>query len=573
MPVHNNEIADIFEKLADLLEIEDANPFRVRAYRNAAGSIRGYAENMADLLEQGQDLSELPDIGKDLAAKIKIIVETGKLPLLEEVESRTPAALSDLMKIRGLGPKRVKALYKQLNIRTLDDLKRAARNGKIRSLDGFGAKTEQMIRQRVERFTGEEPRTPLIIAENIATSLVTYLKKARGINDIVLAGSYRRCKETVGDLDILVTAAKNSSVMQHFVQYDEVDEVVSIGETRATVRLRSGMQVDLRVVPKVSYGAALYYFTGSRAHNIAVRKLAVSKKLKLNEYGVFRNDKRIAGKTEQEVLKQVGLPYIEPELRENRGELEAAAKGQLPELVGLNDIRGDLHCHTRATDGHHSLEQMARAAADRGYEYLSINDHSRHVTVANGLDRKRLLEQVRKIDRLNDKLDDIVLLKSVEVDILEDGSLDLPDSVLKELDFTVCSVHYKFNLSRKKQTDRILRAMDNTFFNILAHPTGRLINQREPYEIDMGKIMQAAVERGCYLELNAHPDRLDLTDDACIMARETGLKVAISTDAHSTNDLDYMRFGINQARRGWLEADNVLNTRKLTDLLELLRRD
>jgi DNA polymerase (family 10) len=346
-----------------------------------------------------------------------------------------------------------------------------------------------------------------------------------------------------------------------------------MGHTRSTVRLRSGMQVDLRVVPQVSYGAALYYFTGSRAHNIAVRKLAQKKHLKINEYGVFKGDKRIAGKTEQEVLRQVGLPYIEPELRENRGELEAARKQQLPQLVGLHDIRGDLHCHTSATDGHHSLQQMARAAADRGYEYLSINDHSRHVTVANGLNKKRLLEQIRAIDRFNEKNDDIIVLKSVEVDILEDGSLDLPDSVLKELDFTVCSVHYKFNLSRQKQTERILRAMDNRCFNILAHPTGRLINQREPYEIDLVKIMKAAVERGCYLELNANPERLDLTDDACIMARDMGLKVAVASDAHSINNLDYMRFGINQARRGWLESDDVLNTRTLPELLKLLRRD
>jgi DNA polymerase (family 10) len=477
------------------------------------------------------------------------------------------------MKIKGLGPKRVRALYNNLNIKTLDDLKRAARNGKIRSLEGFGEKTEQMIRQRVERFTGETARTMLIDAQDIAAPLVAYLKQSTGIKKVTLAGSYRRCKETVGDLDIVATASRNSNIMERFVRYGEVEEVVSMGHTRSTVRLRLGMQVDLRVVPQVSYGAALYYFTGSRAHNIAVRKIAQKKQLKINEYGVFKGDKRVAGKTEQEVLKQVGLPYIEPELRENRGELEAARKQQLPQLVSLHDIRGDLHCHTSATDGHHSLQQMARAAADRGYQYLSVNDHSRHVAVANGLNSKRLLEQIRQIDKLNEKHDDITMLKSIEVDILEDGSLDLPDSVLKELDFTVCSVHYKFDLSRQKQTERILRAMDNRCFSILAHPTGRLINQREPYEIDLVKIMEAALERGCYLELNAHPDRLDLTDDACIMAKNMGLKVAVATDAHSTGDLDYMRFGINQARRGWLESDDVLNTRKLPELLKLLRRD
>jgi DNA polymerase (family 10) len=572
MPVHNSEIADFFEKLADLLEIEDANPFRIRAYRNGARTVRGYTRNMSDLIEQDQDLTKLPNIGKDLAAKIKTIVETGELPLLEKVQSRTPASLSDMMKIYGLGPKRVKALYKKLNIQSIDDLKRAARSGKIRELEGFGKKTEQVIQERVERFSVEAPRTKLIVAEDIAAPLVEYLKKSEGIKDIVLSGSYRRRKETVGDLDILVTARKNSPVMNHFTDYDEVDEVVSKGKTRSTVRLRSGMQVDLRVVPPVSYGAALLYFTGSKAHTIAVRKLGVNRGYKINEYGVFKGDKRIAGKTEEEVYDKVGLPFIPPELRENRGEIEAARKGRLPELVTLEDIRGDLHCHTRTTDGHHTLKQMAEAAAERGYAYLSINDHSKHLTVAHGLNEKRLLEQIKAIDKLNGELDDIVVLKSIELDILEDGSLDLPDSVLKELDFTVCAVHYKFNLSRKKQTQRILRAMDNAYFNILAHPSGRLINEREPYQIDLEKIMEAAREHRCFVELNAHPDRLDLTDDACRLAKEMGLKVTIATDAHSTSDLDFMRFGVNQARRGGLEASDVINCRPLKDLRKLFKR-
>jgi DNA polymerase (family 10) len=323
----------------------------------------------------------------------------------------------------------------------------------------------------------------------------------------------------------------------------------------------------------VSYGAALLYFTGSKAHNIAVRKLGTGKGYKINEYGVFRGEKRVAGRTEKEVYARVGLPFIPPELRENRGELEAARKGKLPKLVTLGDIRGDLHCHTRSTDGHHSLQQMASAAAGRGYEYLSINDHSRRLTVAHGLDKKRLLEQIRAIDRLNEKSDGLVLLKSIEVDILEDGSLDLPDSILRELDFTVCAVHYKFNLPRKKQTDRILRAMDNPCFTILAHPSGRLINKREPYAVDLEKIMQAASERGCFLELNAHPDRLDLNDEACMMARETGVRISIATDAHSISDLDFMRCGIDQARRGWLNAKDVINTLPLKQLGKLLQRN
>lgn len=573
MPVHNNEIADCFEKLADLLEIEDANPFRIRAYRNAARTIRGYPRSMADLLAQGEDLSKLPDIGKDLAGKIQTMITTGKLPLLKEVTSRTPAALSDLMHIEGLGPKRVKALYKALKIRSIDDLKRAARSGRIREIEGFGKKTEQMILEHVEKFAGKEQRTSLILAEDIATPLLEYLKKCKGVKDVIVAGSYRRRKETVGDLDILITASKDSPVMDRFTAYDEVEEVVSKGRTRSTVYLHSGMQVDLRVVPQVSYGAALHYFTGSKAHNIAVRKLGVKRGYKINEYGVFKNDKRIAGKAEEEVYKIVGLPYIPPELRENRGELEAARKHKLPELITLKDIRGDLHCHTSASDGHHSLQQITESAAERGYEYLSINDHSKRLTVAHGLNKKRLFEQIKAIDKLNEKLEGIVILKSIEVDILEDGSLDFPDNILKELDFTVCAVHYKFNLSRQKQTERILRAMENRYFHILAHPTGRLINERDPYDIDLEKIIEAAKQHGCFLELNAHPDRLDLTDDACKLTKEMGVKIAISTDAHSTSDLNYMRFGLNQARRGWLEATDVINTYRLEELRKLFVRD
>lgn len=572
MLIHNAEIADTFGRLADLLEVEGANPFRVRAYRNAARTIRGYPKSMADLLDQGEDLSQLPNIGDDLADKIKTIVDTGKLPVLEEVEARTPAALSELMKIEGLGPKRVKTLYEELDIESLDDLKRAARSGKIRELEGFGRKTEQMVKERVERFTGEQQRTKLIDAEQITGPLVNYLKQSIGVKDIVVAGSYRRRNETVGDLDILITARRNASVMDDFVNYDEVEEVISKGKTRSTVRLRSGMSVDLRVVPQVSYGAALHYFTGSKAHNIAVRKLGVKKGYKINEYGVFKGEERIGGKTEKAVYDKVGLPYIPPELRENRGELEAASKDEVPELITLDDIRGDLHCHTKASDGHHTLKQMAQAAAEHGYEYFSINDHSKHVTVAHGLDKKRLLEQIKAIDKLNEKLDGIVVLKSIELDILEDGTLDLSDSVLKELDLTVCSVHYKFDLSRKKQTDRILRAMDNPYFNILGHPTGRLINEREPYEIDLQKLMEAARERGCVLELNAHPERLDLTDDACKMAKDMGAQVVISTDAHSISDLHLMRFGIDQARRGWLEPKDVINTQSLSELRKLLQR-
>lgn len=572
MTMHNAEIADLFDTLADLLEIEDSNPFRIRAYRNAALTIRQYARSMQSLVDAGEDLTELPGIGHDLAEKIKTILKTGKLPLLEEVRARTPAALSDLMAIEGLGPKRVKALYKKLKISSLEDLKRKAKDGKIHELEGFGEKTEASILEHIERYSGKEKRVKLAVAEEVAESMSEYLKGISGVKELTVAGSFRRRKETVGDLDILVTAAKDSPVMQRFTEFDEVKEVISHGKTRSTVVLRTGLHVDLRVLPQVSYGAALQYFTGSREHNIEVRRLAVRKGYKINEYGVYEGDKRIAGKTEKEVYASVGLPYIEPELRENRGEIEAGLKGALPKLIEFKDIRGDLHCHTRATDGHNTLEEMMKAAKERGYEYFSVNDHSRHVTIAKGMDEKRLRKQLEEIDKLNEKPDGITILKSIEVDILEDGKLDLPDSVLKELDFTVCAVHYKFHLSRNKQTERIIRAMDNPLFTILAHPSGRLINEREAYDVDMERIIKAAKDRGIHLEVNAQPARLDLNDVHCKAAKELGLKFSIATDTHSTAGYSNMRFGIYQARRGWLEASDVINTHKLTELKKLLRR-
>lgn len=572
MPVHNSEIAATFDELADLLEIEGANPFRIRAYRNAARVIGGQSNSVADMIDGGRDLTRLPGIGEDLAQKIKTIVATGTLPLLEEVSERVPAALSELMRIEGLGPKRVKTLYQELKVDSIEDLKRAAEAGRIQALEGFGKKTEEMIKARIAGLAGAEQRITLNTAEEYAAPLADYLSHTKGVKRLMIAGSFRRRKETVGDLDILITASKGSPVMERFTNYDEVAEVVSHGTTRSTVRLRAGLQVDLRVVPEVSYGAALHYFTGSRAHNIAVRTLGVKCGLKINEYGVFKGDKRIAGRTEREVFERVGLPYIEPELREDRGEIEAAQHGRLPGLLTLNQIRGDLHAHTKATDGHHSLAQMAKAARDRGYEYLAITDHSRRVTVAKGLDKRRLLQQVKEIDRLNEKLDGVRLLKSIELDILPDGGLDLPDEVLDALDLTVCSVHSKFDLSARQQTDRIIRAMDNPHFNILAHPSGRLINERPAVEVDLERLMQAAKERGCILEVNGQPQRMDLTDTACKLAKDMGLKVAVCTDAHSTDQLDYMRYAVSQARRGWLEKADVVNAYPLSKLLKLLRR-
>jgi DNA polymerase (family 10) len=376
----------------------------------------------------------------------------------------------------------------------------------------------------------------------------------------------------VGDLDILVTHKKGSKVMDRFTRYEDVKKVVSKGTTRSTVVLRSGLHVDLRAVAQASYGAAMHYFTGSKAHNLAIRKMGVKKGYKINEYGVFKGEKRIAGKTEKEVYAKVGLPYIEPEIRENRGEIEAALERKLPKLITLGDIRGDLHAHTKLTDGRATLEEMAGAARERGYEYLAITEHSKHVTVARGLDRKALESHIKRIDKVNGKLKGIRLLKGIELDILEDGSLDLPDAVLKELDLVVFAVHYKFDLPEKKQTERILRAIENPYVNILAHPTGRLINERDPYEVDMERVLGALRDAGCFAELNSYPDRLDVDDVHAKMAKDMGVKVAISTDAHSTGDLDFMRYGVGQARRGWLEAGDVINTRKWADLKKLLKR-
>jgi len=570
--VHNRQIAEIFGRLADLLEIEGANPFRVRAYRNAARVVAGHPRGLADLVAEGADLSDLPGIGKDLAAKIATIVRTGRLPKLDEVEKRTPPALSELMRVPGLGPKRVKTLHDALAVRSVEDLRRALRSGRVRELPGFGAKTEAAIAAGLEHLAQSGQRTLRPDAEEIAAPLLAHLRAVPGVKEIAVAGSYRRCRDTVGDLDILATCRRGTPVMAALAGYDEVETVVAQGETRSTVVLASGMQVDLRVVPQVSWGAALHYFTGSKAHNIAVRRLGVQKKLKINEYGVFRGERRVAGRTEAEVYAQVGLPYIEPELREDRGEIEAARAGTLPRLVTLADIRGDLHCHTDATDGQHSLAQMARAAQERGYAYLAITDHSKRVAMAHGLDRARLAEQIDAIDRLNERLDGLVLLKGIEVDILEDGTLDLPDAILRRLDLVVCSVHYQFGLPRGKQTARILKAMDNPLCSILAHPTGRLLNERAAYDVDLEAVLEGARERGCAVELNAQPARLDLDDVACRQAREIGVSVAISTDAHSTGNLRYMRYGVDQARRGWLEAADVLNTRPLAELRSLLKR-
>ncbi len=572
MPVHNADIAAVFEQIADLLEIQGDNPFRIRAYRNAARQVQSLGVPLAEMVDRNEDLTAIPGIGEDLAAKIKEIIKTGTSQTLLKLQKKLPPTITELLKIPGLGPKRVKTLYDRLKVRTVAQLREAARAGKIRELPGFGEKTEATLLEALEGHAEEARRMKLAVAAQYAEPLVAYLKKAPGIGQVVIAGSYRRCKETVGDLDILATAADSGPVMKHFVGYEEVRDVLAHGPTRATVMLKCGLQVDLRVVDEASFGAALHYFTGSKAHNIAIRRLGQTRRLKINEYGVFKGDKRVAGDSEESVFAAIGLPWIAPELRENRGEIEAAAAGRLPRLVELKDLRGDLHAHTKGTDGRHTLEEMADAARARGFEYLAITEHSRRLTVAKGLDPERLRRQIAEIERLNEKLDGITLLKGIEVDILEDGSLDLPDSVLKELDLVVGAVHSRFDLPKKKQTERILRAMGNPYFTILAHPSGRLIGKREAYDVDMLAIIRFARQRGCYLELNAHPDRLDLLDIHCRMAKDEGVKIVISSDAHRLQDFDNLRYGVGQARRGWLEKQDVLNTLPLSKLQAALAR-
>ncbi len=575
MPVHNEEVALIFEEMADLLEIEEANPFRVRAYRNAARTVRGLGRELRQLVADGEDLTKLPGIGKDLAAKIVEILTTGHAVALDKLHTEVPASLEVLLKVPGLGPKRVKALYQELHIETLSQLVAAARSGRLHELPGFGEKTEQRILDTLATHHTAEQRVLRQVARQFAEPLVAYLQKVPGIDQVVVAGSYRRGKETVGDLDLLATTRGDSAVMERFVHYDEVAQVLSQGTTRGTVMLRSGLQVDLRVVAQHSFGAALHYFTGSKAHNIQVRRLGQQHGLKINEYGVFRledgEEQRVGGETEASVFEAVGLPLIPPELREGRGEIEAAQAGELPKLIELYDLAGDLHVHSKATDGRATIEELAQAAMEFGLSYIAITDHTRSLAVAHGLDEQRLAEQIDEIERLNATLDGITILKGCEVEILEDGRLDLPDSILARLDLVIGAIHSKFHLSASQQTARLLRAIDSRYFTILAHPSARLLGERQAIAVDMPEIIKAAHQRGCFLELNSQPQRLDLTEVYCQAAKEQGVLVSINSDSHAAEDFALLEGGIEQARRGWLEKGDVLNTRPLKTLRTALR--
>ncbi len=568
--VDNRKIAKMFNEIADLLDIDGDNPFKVRAYRNAARTILGYPRQMADLVEEGFDLTSLRGIGKELAKKITEIVRTGKLAYLEKLKKTHPSQLEELLKIPGLGPKRVRLLHELLHINSLADLEKALNEGKLEKVPGFGKKLIAKIENGIQTRRYEAHRFKLSEALPVAEWIVKILKKTKGAVHVAIAGSLRRKKETVHDIDLVAACEETSDTMVYFLNLPKIQKIVMKGTTRSTILLENGMSVDLRVVGIENFGATLHHFTGSKAHNITLRKMAVEKGMKINEYGIWQGNKRIGGEREQDIYDAFGMQYIEPEMRENRGEIALAQKHSLPNLIVQTDIKGDLHMHTTYSDGLASIEEMAQQAKRVGYEYIAITDHTEHLKVAHGMDEKRIRTQLEEIDTLNEKLDGITILKSAEVDILEDGSLDMPQSMLKALDLAVCSVHTKFNLSREKQTKRILKAMENPHFSILAHPTGRLIGLREPYAIDMEAVMQKAKERGCILELNAQPDRLDLNDIHCKMAKEMGVRIAVSTDAHSLKDLELMRYGIWQARRGWLEKEDVVNTLSLSALQTLL---
>ncbi|KML17345.1 MULTISPECIES: DNA polymerase/3'-5' exonuclease PolX [Burkholderia] len=572
MPIHNAGYAAVFAEIADMLEIQGANPFRVRAYRNAARTIADYGRDIATMIANGDDLGKIPSIGPDLASKLREIAATGTCELQQTLRHALPGAIVELLDVPGLGAKRVKALHEALHVDSLEQLRAEAKSGHVRELPGFGAKTEAHLLEAIDDRLQREPQRFLL--PDAAHSLLPLLERLRaiaGVGKAVPAGSFRRRRETVGDLDILVTARDPQAVADAFVGYGEVARVLAHGKTKSSVVLANGLQVDLRVVDADAFGAALVYFTGSKAHNIALRRIAQAGGLKINEYGVFRGDERIAGATEASVYAAIGLHEVPPELREDRGEIDAARAGTLPALVERKHVHGDLHAHTDASAGRDSLRAMADAARARGFAYLAITDRAPDSGGGrNGFDW--LARQLDEIDRLNASFDDFVLLKGVEAGILEDGSLDVPDTLLGRLDLVVGAVRDGFELSRDAQTARVLRAMDQPHFTILAHPTGRVLGERDACELDVARVIAHAAARRCFVELDAQPRRLDLPDIWCREAAKAGVPVAIGSDACSTDELDNLAYGVDQARRGWLTRPDVLNTRTLAQLRPLLAR-
>jgi DNA polymerase (family 10) len=556
----NIEIAALLEEVADLLEFTGANPFRVRAYRNAARALLDSADSVASLLAHPERrLTEIAGIGADLADKVAALCRTGSFPLLLELRAQVPQSVLALVRIPGLGPKKAAVLHKELKIQSLDELRAACLAQQVRGLKGFGAKTEQTILAGIALASSAQERLLWAEADEWAQRILTHLRAAPNVEQLEAAGSYRRGRETVGDLDFLAVSSHPQEVMERLSTFADAAETIGRGDTKMSVRLATGLQVDLRVVPAESFGAALLYFTGSKDHNVVLRGRAKDRGLKINEYGVFSDDRYLAGSTEEEIYAALDLPWFPPELREARREFEWADAGALPPLIELGDIQGDLHMHTTESDGRASLEQMAEAAQARGLKYIAITDHSKRVSMANGLDGARLRKQWAEIDRLNQMLRGLTVLKGVEVDILEKGGLDLEDDVLAEADWVVASIHYGQNQPREQITSRILGALANPHVSAIAHPTGRLLNRRKPYDVDLEVVLQAAREHGKLMELNANPSRLDLDDLACAAAKRKGIPIVISTDAHGIDGLDKLRYGILQARRGGLAKADVAN--------------
>jgi DNA polymerase (family 10) len=563
--MQNAEIAKYLAEIADMMELVGENFFHVRAYRNAARAVLDYPGNFSKLTFK--QMEDVPGIGKGISSKLDTLIKTGALTLHQELREKVPPGMMEVMRLPALGPKRVRQLHDELGIKSLDDLNNALESGAIRTLRGFGPKMEDSIRQALARRSQVATKRWLYADAAIEVeSLLSYLRACPAVAKIEVAGSFRRKRESVGDLDLLAISNDPAQVMQRLVEYPRLAQTIGVGDTKTSVILHDGLQVDLRVLAQESYGAALVYFTGSKDHCVHIRRIAQRMELSLNEYGLFRGKESVAGRTEEEVYRALGLEWIAPELREDRGEIKAAIDHNLPRLITREDLRGDLHSHSTHTDGRASIEEMARAADHAGLEYLAVTDHSQRLAMVNGLDPKRLRQQWREIEEVQSRVK-VKLLRGIEVDILEDGALDLPDDVLAELDWVVASVHYKLRQPHDEMTQRLVTAIKNPNVDVIGHPTGRiLIDKREASSFDFNEVMRAAASEGCALEVNSQSQRLDLTDTNCIAAKRAGVKLVISSDSHSPKGFGLLQFGINQARRGWIEPADVLNTRPLKDL-------
>ncbi|KRT76865.1 MAG: hypothetical protein XU14_C0027G0006 [Armatimonadetes bacterium CSP1-3] len=570
--MRNLALARIFSEIADMLEIKEESIFRISAYRRAARAMESLTEDVAEVAAR-DDLEEIPGVGTSTAEKIEEYLETGKITYYEELRASLPPGITTLMSVPEVGPKTAVLLYEKLGVTTIDELERAARQGLVRTLPRMGAKTEENILKGIELIRRTKERLPLGQVLPHAKEIEDALRALKEVKAITLAGSIRRMKETIGDIDVLVTSSRPARVMDVFTTLPQVQRVLAKGPTRSSVLLEVGIQADVRVVKPESFGAALQYFTGSKEHNVRLREKGVRRGLKINEYGVFRvkDEKRVAGRTEEEVYAALDLPWIPPEIREGQGEVELAEKGRLPRLVELQDIRGDLQMHTRWSDGSDSAEAMARAAKERGYEYIAITDHSQSLKFVGGVTVEELREHAKLVKQVADKVG-IAILMGTECEVHPDGSLDYPDEVLKELDIVLAAVHTRFRMSEAEMTKRMIKAMENPHVDVVAHPTGRLLGQRESYSVNVERLVEAARRTGTVLEINAGPERLDLRDTQARMAQERGVKLAINTDAHTRYQLRYMEFGVGTARRGWVEKKNVINTLPLNDLRAFLRR-